>query len=115
MMSLPSFVEYLNLLNTLESVVENSTYIEDVLEAMSASGIGVASVTTSDIGGVVLPLGTLARRNPVNVEALNANKEAQEFLTKNIKRYKSLWKDAGEMVAQSVAEHLFLKKENTHC
>ena len=108
-MSLPSFVEYMGLLSTLESIVEQQEYLEDVLEAMTASGIGVASVTTSDIGGVVLPLGTMARRNPINVEALKANKDAQDFLSKNIKRYRSIWKDAGEYVAQSVAEHLFLK------
>lgn len=109
-MSLPSFAEYINLLNTLESIVEEAVYIEDVLEDMSSSGIGVASVTTSDIGGVVLPLGTLARRSPIDDEALKRNKEAQDFLSKHIRRYKSLWKDAGEMVAKSVAEHLFIKK-----
>ena len=108
-MSLPSFVEYMGLLSTLESIVEKEEYLEDVLEAMSASGIGVASVTTSDIGGVMLPIGTMARRNPINVEALMANKEAQSFLSKNIKRYRAIWKDAGDYVAQSVAEHLFLK------
>ena len=111
MMSLPSFAEYLNLLTTLESIVEEAVCIEDVLEAMTASGVGVASVTTSDIGGVVLPLGTLARRSPIDMERLNACKEAQDFLAKNMRRYKSLWKDAGELVARSVAEHLFLKKD----
>lgn len=109
-MSLPSFAEYLNLLTTLETIVEESVYIEDVLEAMTASGVGVASVTTSDIGGVILPLGTLARKNPIDMERLASCKEAQEFLNKNMRRYKSLWKDAGELIAKSVAEHLFLKK-----
>jgi len=109
-MSLPSFADYMNLLTTLESIVEESTYIEDVLEAMTSSGIGVASVTTSDIGGVVLPLGTLARRSPIDEEGLKNSKEAQDFLSKHIRQYKSIWKSAGEMVAKSVAEHLFLKK-----
>jgi hypothetical protein len=109
-MGLPSFADYMKLLNTLESIVEDTVYLEDVLEAMSSSGIGVASITTSDIGGVMLPLGTLARRKPVDDVALKANRDAQSFLSKNMRRYKALWKDAGETIAKSVAEHLFLKK-----
>ncbi len=114
-MSLPSFADYIKLLNTLESVVDKSTYIEDVLEAMTSAGIGVASITTSDIGGVVLPLGTLARRRPIDEDALKGSKEAQAFLSKNIRRYKAIWKDAGEMVAKSVAEHLYLNNFVAHC
>ena len=114
-MSLPSFADYIKLLNTLESVVDKPTYIEDVLEAMTSAGIGVASITTSDIGGVVLPLGTLARRRPIDEDALKGSKEAQAFLSKNIRRYKAIWKDAGEMVAKSVAEHLYLNNFVAHC
>lgn len=108
-MSLPSFNEYINLLNVLESAVETSNFIEDFLEDVSSSGIGVASVTTSDIGGVVLPLGSMRRKSPIDEEGLKNSKEAQEFLAKNIRRYKTLWKDKGEEIAKSVAEHLFLK------
>ena len=108
-MSLPSFTEYINLLNVLESAVDTSSCLEDFLEEVSASGIGVASVTTSDIGGLVLPLGTMRRRSPVDEEGLKKSREAQEFLARHMKRYKSLWKERGEEIAKSVAEHLFLK------
>lgn len=108
-MSLPSFTEYINLLNILESAVDSSACIEDFLEDVTASGIGVASVTTSDIGGVVLPLGAMKRRSPIDEEGLKKSREAQEFLAKHMKRYKSLWKEKGEEIAKSVAEHLFLK------
>ena len=108
-MSLPSFSEYIHLLNVLESAVDNAECIEDFLESVSSAGIGIASVTTSDIGGLVLPLGTMRRRSPIDEEGLKESREAQEFLSKNLRRYKTLWKDKGEEIAKSVAEYLFLK------
>ena len=46
---------------------------------------------------------------PIDEEGLKNSREAQEFLAKNIRRYKTLWKDRGEEIAKSVAEYLFLK------
>ena len=108
-MNLPSFSEYIQLLNVLESAINDSEFIEDFLESISTAGIGVASVTTSDIGGVVLPLGTMRRRTPLDEEGLKNSHEAQEFLSRNLRRYRTLWKDKGEEIAKSVAEYLFLK------
>ena len=99
----------MNLLQVLESALSKTDCIEDFLESISTAGVGVASVTTSDIGGLVLPLGMMRRRNPINEEGLKKYPEAQEFLAKHLKRYKAVWKERGEEVAKSIAEHLFLK------
>ena len=109
-MSLPSFSEYMNLLHVLESALDSSECIEDFLESMSTAGVGIAAVTTSDIGGVVLPLGMMRRRSPIDEEGLKGSQEAQAFLAKNMRKYKSVWKDKGEEIAKSVAQHLFLRK-----
>ncbi len=109
-MSLPSFSEYMNLLHVLESALDSSECIEDFLECMSTAGVGIAAVTTSVIGGVVLPLGMMRRRSPIDEEGLKGSQEAQAFLAKNMRKYKSVWKDKGEEIAKSVAQHLFLRK-----
>lgn len=99
----------MNILHVLESALEGTDCIEDFLENVSTAGIGVASVTTSDIGSLVLPLGMMRRRSPIDEEGLKNSPEAQKFLTKHLRKYKSVWKDKGEEIAKSVAQHLFLK------
>lgn len=105
-----SFSDYFRTANELEYLFNKNDTIEEFFEDVSASGMSVPAVSTSDIAVNVLPLGMLRRKNPIRYEELKKSKQASEFIDENMDKYKSLYKKNAESVLYSVAEHLFLKK-----
>lgn len=106
-----SFSEYFSTINELEYIFNKNDSIEDFLEDVSSAGLGVSAITTSDIATNVLPLGLLKRKTPIRYEELKKNKEAQKFIEENLNKYKSIYKKNANVILNSVAEHLFLKKK----
>lgn len=105
-----SFSEYFNTVNELEYFYNKNDTIEEFLEDISASSIGITPITTCDIAGNVLPLGSLSRKNPIRYDELMKNKKAKEYISNNISNFKSLYKKDAEKILYSIAEHLFLNK-----
>ena len=105
-----SFTEYFQTANELEYLFNKNDTIEEFFEDVSAAGMSVSTVSTSDIAVNVLPLGFLKRKTPIRYEEIKKSKQASKFIEENLDKYKSLYKKNAESVLYSVAEHLFLKK-----
>ena len=105
------FTEYYNTVTELEYLFNRNDTMEDFLEDVSSSNIGIGAVTTSDVAINTLPLSLLRRKNPIQYEELKKNKEAQVFIKENMAKYKNIYRKDAEYVLNSVAEHLFLKNK----
>ncbi len=105
-----SFSDYFNTINELEYIFNKNDCLEGFFEDVSASGMSVAGVTTSDIAVNVLPLGLMKRKTPIRFEEIKKNKQACKFIEENSSKYKALFKKNAEDILYTVAEHLFLKK-----